>query len=159
MTTSGPGAPAARDLRRHRRPLVFARLPPGQPAPPWAQGATPLTSVAWNAMETSVLAPADVVPAGVDTFGPWEAFEVEGPVDFLLTGVLSGLIAPLAAGHIAVTTVSTYTTDWILVPAPQAEQAVNVWRYHGHAVHEADPNGPAGAAGPSDPAGAAGTGS
>ena len=57
----------------------------------------------------------------------------------LLTGVLHGIISPLAAGQIAVTTVSTYRTDWILVPSEQTAQAVNVWRYHGYAVRVDEP--------------------
>ncbi|WP_245851881.1 ACT domain-containing protein [Mobilicoccus massiliensis] len=121
-------------LRLHPGELVFARLEPGSDLPEWARDARPLSSIAWNESETSVLAPVDVVPGDVDRFGPWRAFEVEEHVDFLLTGVLHGIISPLAASHLAVTTVSTYRTDWILVPAEQVDQAVNVWRYHGYQV-------------------------
>lgn len=128
------GAKSAWALRLHPTDLTFARLAPGSEMPAWAQGAAPLSSVAWNADETSVLAPVEVVPEDVDRFGPWRAFEVEGTVDFLLTGVLHGIISPLAASHIAVTTLSTYRTDWILVPSEQVEAATNVWRYHGYTV-------------------------
>ncbi|GAB47639.1 hypothetical protein MOPEL_022_00080 [Mobilicoccus pelagius NBRC 104925] len=121
-------------LRLHHADLVFARLAAGSDVPDWAKGARPLSTVAWNEGETSVLAPADVVPHDVDRFGPWRAFEVEGHVDFLLTGVLHGILSPLAAAQIAVTTVSTYRTDWILVPTDHVDQAVNVWRYQGYVV-------------------------
>ena len=47
---------------------------------------------------------------------PFTAFEVEGPLDFALTGVLAELLAPLAEAEISVFTLSTYDTDWILVP-------------------------------------------
>lgn len=126
-------------LRLHEGELVFAGLPAGSDMPAWAKDARPLSSIAWHEGETSVLAPCDVVPDGVETFGPWRAFEVEGQIDFLLTGVLHGIISPLAAGQIAVTTVSTYRTDWILVPSEQTAQAVNVWRYHGYAVRVDEP--------------------
>ncbi|MDO5629211.1 MAG: ACT domain-containing protein [Mobilicoccus sp.] len=121
-------------LRMHPGDLVFARLAPRSDMPEWARDARPFSSVSWTQDETSVLAPVEVVPNDVDRFGPWRAFEVEGQVDFLLTGVLHGIIAPLAQSHLAVTTLSTYRTDWILVPADQAEAAVNVWRYHGYTV-------------------------
>lgn len=136
------------NLRLHPVSLAFAQLPPGSDVPDWARTASsPITSVSWNANETSVLAPADVVPSDVDRFGPWQAFEVEGHIDFLLTGVLSGIIAPLASSRIAVTTLSTYQTDWILVPAEHAQHAANVWRYHGHIVTVL-PEAPAGVTDP-----------
>ncbi|WP_168583736.1 ACT domain-containing protein [Gephyromycinifex aptenodytis] len=130
-----PAAQRSWNLRLHPEQLAFAKLPPGSEVPDWARAARhPITTVSWSQNETSVLAPVAAVPSDVDRFGPWQAFEVEGHIDFLLTGVLSGIIAPLASSQIAVTTLSTYQTDWILVPAEQAEQAVNVWRYHGHVV-------------------------
>lgn len=123
------------NLRLHPIRLAFAKLPPSSEVPEWARAASsPITTVSWSANETSVLAPEDVVPSGVDRFGPWQAFEIEGHIDFLLTGVLSGIIAPLASSRIPVTTLSTYQTDWILVPAEHAQHAANVWRYHGHIV-------------------------
>ena len=121
-------------LRLHETEFVFARLPAGSDAPEWARDVRPFSTVAWHEGETSVLAPVEVVPRDVDRFGPWRAFEVEEHIDFLLTGVLHGIISPLAASQIAVTTISTYRTDWILVPSEQVSQAVNVWRYHGYGV-------------------------
>lgn len=121
-------------LRLHEGEFVFARLAAGSDVPDWAKDARPFSTVAWHEGETSVLAPVEVVPHDVDRFGPWRVFEVEGQVDFLLTGVLHGIISPLASSQIAVTTVSTYRTDWILVPSDHVSQAVNVWRYHGYGV-------------------------
>lgn len=94
----------------------------------------PLTSVTWNAKETSVIAPADLVPADATQAGPFHAFEIEGPLDFTLTGVLNGLLKPLAQEAIAVITLSTFETDWILIPSEQSARAANVWRYNGHTV-------------------------
>ena len=45
-----------------------------------------------------------------------------GPLDFALTGVLYALLAPLAEAEISVFTISTYDTDWILVPADRADR-------------------------------------
>lgn len=121
-------------LTMHARPVSIARLEPGSAVPQWARGADPLTSVTWNAKETSVIAPSDLVPIGVTQAGPFHAFEIEGPLDFTLTGVLNGLLTPLAREAIAVITLSTFETDWILIPIDQSVRAANVWRYNGHVV-------------------------
>jgi len=48
--------------------------------------------------------------------------------------VLSTLLEPIAAAEISVLAMSTYDTDWILVPADEAAQAVQEWRRRGHSV-------------------------
>ncbi len=118
----------------HARPVMIATLPPGAQVPDWARGGEPLTSASWTAEETSVVAPAELVPTDVPRAGPFHAVQIEGPLDITLTGVLSGLLAPLAHARIPVITLSTYQTDWILVPVEFVERAANLWRYHGHQV-------------------------
>ena len=70
------------------------------------------------------------------------AFSVKGPLDFALTGVLAELLAPLAAAEISVFTLSTFDTDWILVPGDKADEAAEVWRRSGHEVTAAVPAKP-----------------
>lgn len=125
----------------HDRPVKIARLDAGSAVPQWVRGGDPLTSVTWNAHETSVVAPADQVPIGVQQVGPFQAFEIRDPLDFTLTGVLNGLLTPLAREGISVFTISTFDTDWILVPVEQAERAANVWRYNGHTVEGSESGG------------------
>ena len=69
--------------------------------------------------------------------GPFTAFAVEGPLDFALTGILSGLLAPLAEDGISVFTVSTFDTDWMLVGTDAADRAEEAWRRSGHTVSAA----------------------
>jgi hypothetical protein len=64
---------------------------------------------------------------------------VAGTLDFALTGVLAGLLEPLAAEAISVFTLSTFDTDWILVPADRADDAAEAWRRRGHTVADAVP--------------------
>ncbi|GAB76445.1 hypothetical protein SAMN05421595_1573 [Austwickia chelonae] len=135
-------------LTMHERPVKIARLEPGSAVPQWARGGHPLTSVTWNAKETSVIAAADEVPIGVVQAGPFHAFEIEGPLDFTLTGVLGGLLAPLAREGVAVITLSTFETDWILIPVDQSKQAATVWRYNGHTVDGTSQLRQAGESGP-----------
>lgn len=132
-------------LTLHPQPLKLARLDPGSPVPEWARAPSPLSSVTWNAHETSVMAPAEFVPVGVHQAGPFQAFEIDGPLDFTLVGVLSGLLEPLAAHHVNVITKSTFDTDWILVPVDQVDAATQAWQAHGHHIRGAagtDSTGP-----------------
>jgi uncharacterized protein len=82
------------------------------------------------------------VPKKVRQAGPFAAFAVAGPLDLALTGVLAALLQPLAEVQISVFTVSTYDTDWILVPFEKADDAAEEWRRHGHTVTAATPVDP-----------------
>jgi hypothetical protein len=48
--------------------------------------------------------------------------------------VLHALLGPLAEAEISVFTISTYSTDWILVPIGRADDAAEGWRRRGHVV-------------------------
>jgi uncharacterized protein len=76
---------------------------------------------------------AETGPA-VRVEGPFRALAVAGPLDFALTGVLAALLVPLAEVGISVFTLSTFDTDWILVPAELAEKAAQVLNQAGHSV-------------------------
>ncbi|MBB5156674.1 ACT domain-containing protein [Saccharopolyspora phatthalungensis] len=66
--------------------------------------------------------------------GPFRALAVDGPLDLALTGILARLLMPLADAGISVFTLSTFDTDWILVPADAAEKAADVLNTAGHTV-------------------------
>jgi uncharacterized protein len=129
--------------------LAVVRLGPGADLPDWAVSGT-LLSVSATAAETSVVCAAGAVPRKARQEGPFAAFAVQGPLDLSLTGVLCALLAPLAAEEIPVFTISTFDTDWILVPAGQAERTVDAWRRSGHevrpAIHPEDQSSPEGSA-------------
>ncbi len=113
-------------LTRHPEHLAVVRLGPGAELPAWAGGAT-LVSVTATAQETSVVCAADAVPTKARSAGPFVAFSVDGRLDFALTGVLAGLTEPLAREEIPVFVLSTFDTDWLLVPAERADEAATVW--------------------------------
>ena len=56
--------------------------------------------------------------------------------------MLAELLAPLAAAEISVFTLSTFDTDWILVPGGDADRAAEEWRRSGHEVTAAVPAKP-----------------
>ena len=62
------------------------------------------------------------MPRKAQQAGPFTAFAVQGPLDFALTGILATLLQPLADAEISVFTISTFDTDWILVPRDVAAE-------------------------------------
>jgi len=128
-------------LARYPETLAVVRLGPGAEVPAWAESSS-IFSVTATAAETSVVCAARSVPKKSVHQRPFTAFEVEGPLDFALTGVLAELLAPLAAAEISVFTLSTYDTDWILVPGDDADRAEEEWRRSGHEVTPAVPATP-----------------
>jgi uncharacterized protein len=128
-------------LSRYPETLAVVRLGPGAEVPSWAESSS-LFSITVTATETSIVCAARSVPTKAVHQRPFTAFEVEGPLDFALTGVLAELLAPLAAAEISVFTLSTFDTDWILVPGDKADAAAEEWRRAGHEVAAAVPAKP-----------------
>ena len=125
-------------LSRYPETLAVLRLGPGAEVPAWAESSS-IFSVTATATETSVICAARNVPKKSVHQRPFTAFEVEGPLDFALTGVLVELLTPLAEAGISVFTLSTYDTDWLLVPGDDADRAAEVWAEAGHEVGRAVP--------------------
>ncbi|MFE3032167.1 ACT domain-containing protein [Streptomyces canus] len=50
------------------------------------------------------------------------------------TGMLSAVVAPLAAGDLPVWTAASYDGDLVLIPADRLEEAIGVLRRAGHRV-------------------------
>ena len=125
-------------LIAHPEELSFVRFGPNEVVPEWALSDAPLVSVSATASETSVVCATSAIPrdAVIRQQGPFNVFEVEGPLDFALTGLLSAIVTPLGAADITVFTVSTFDTDWILVPTFESERAVSLWRRAGHTIKE-----------------------
>jgi hypothetical protein len=132
------GPVATYSLERYPERLAVVRLGPGADVPAWAESSS-LFSVTATATETSIVCAGRNVPKKAKHEGPFAAFAVAGPLDFALTGVLVALLQPLAEAGISVFTISTFDTDWILVPFERADAAVEEWRRRGHDVVLATP--------------------
>lgn len=98
----------------------------------------PLMSVTRTDAELSVVCPMDLVPPGARVEGPWQAYAVDGTLDFALVGILVRLTSPLASAGISVFSVSTFDTDYVLVPAARADAAVRAWLTAGIGVVDQD---------------------
>lgn len=64
----------------------------------------------------------------------YTAFEVLGPLNLSVTGVVSGITAPLAQRHIAVFVLSTFDTDYILLKEEKLEKAIEALVAAGYTV-------------------------
>jgi hypothetical protein len=56
------------------------------------------------------------------------------PHDPEATGMLSAIVAPLAAGELPVMVASTFHADLVLVPGDRLDEAVDVLRDAGHHI-------------------------
>jgi hypothetical protein len=106
---------------------------------------TPLAEVPtggrfWSATRTqdelSLVIPDDQVPQGWRAERVWRCLQVCGELDFEVTGVLSALSAPLASAGISIFAVSTFNTDYILVPEKDLNRACEVLAENGHKIKE-----------------------
>ena len=80
-------------------------------------------SIARTDEELSIVCDDAVKLRGGEKSPGWACVEVSGPIDFSEIGILAGISAALAAAEISIFAVSTYNTDYILLPAVQLEKA------------------------------------
>jgi hypothetical protein len=113
--------------------LTICRLERNAPIPEWAMTGW-FSSITRTTEELSVVCAQDQVPPGIQKQEGWKALQVEGPLDFSLTGVLASLTEPLAKEGISVFAVSTYDTDYLLVKQEQLEGAIQALLKEGYEV-------------------------
>ncbi|KAJ7459101.1 ACT domain-containing protein [Mycena galericulata] len=73
----------------------------------------------------------DGMPEGYKEFAGWRAIKIAGPMEFNLTGVLSGFLEPLKRAEVGIFAISTWNTDYILVAKEQLESAVEALKGDG----------------------------
>ena len=106
--------------------LAICRLQANSAIPDWALYSPQLTSITRTQDELSIVCPESDAPEGISVEKGWNAFKVEGPLGFSLTGILASLATPLAEANISIFAVSTFETDYLLVKADKLGQAVKV---------------------------------
>jgi hypothetical protein len=144
--------PTAVDIVLLAEAYAVCRLPAGSPIPaellpsssrPGARARsaaghapsdTGVVSVTWTPDETSVICRADRVPAGAVSETGWRCFQVAGPLDLALTGILASIAGPLAQARVNIFAFSTYDTDYVLVPGVRLAAAVAALSAAGHRI-------------------------
>ena len=114
--------------------MSVCQLAPAAAVPAWASGGTGFISVTRTREELSIVCPEALVPAGLKQESGWRILQVEGPLDFALTGILAALLAPLARAGVSIFALSTFNTDYVLVQEPKLPVALAALRAAGHTV-------------------------
>jgi uncharacterized protein len=114
--------------------LALSRLAPEENPPAWVF-AQSFWSVTRTSQELSVVAPEAAFPQEWQIEGGWRALQVQGPLDFALTGILSSISVPLAAAGIPIFVISTFDTDYIMVKQDKLEDAKIVLVQNGFTIN------------------------
>lgn len=87
--------------------------------------------------ELSVVVPSDLTLDSLDSEDQWRCLEVLGPLDFSLTGILSGIAGVLAASDISIFAISTFDTDYILVKQDCLSHAISQLERDDYRINQA----------------------
>lgn len=121
------------DLTLEPWTLAVCRLEPDAAVPSWATSG-PFHAIVRTPAELSIVCSADDVRPGVRAETGWRCFRVAGPIAFTETGVLSSVAAPLAAAEVGIFAISTFDTDYVLVPGQKLDGALLALAAAGHRV-------------------------
>lgn len=113
--------------------LAVCRLPVDSPYPDWARPSD-LLALIQTRDELSVVCAERLVPPDVRAERGWRAFQVQGPLEFTLVGVLASIAVPLARAGVSIYALSTFDTDYILVKEEALERAVHALSQAGFLV-------------------------
>lgn len=121
------------DLEIEPWELAVCGLAEGTTAPEWA------TRGAFHALvhspgEVTVVCDAALVPAGVKSQKGWRCFGLRGPIPFTETGVIASIAVPLAEAGVGIFVISTFDTDYVLVPGARLDDARRTLAAAGHRV-------------------------
>jgi uncharacterized protein len=114
---------------------AIVRLDPDTPMPEWV-GRGHFWSVTRSDSELSIVCRQEDVPVTASAERGWVAFELAGPLDFTLTGVVASLCSPLADARVPIFVLSTFETDYLLVREPDLHRSIEALRDAGHEVDD-----------------------
>lgn len=97
----------------------------------------PIYFIAKTADELSLVVPETIKIDSDEVESDWRGFEVVGPLDFSLTGILSRISTVLADEKISIFAISTFDTDYILVKANNVSNAIDALKDNNYQIiHE-----------------------
>ena len=118
-------------LKVHDGRSAVCRLAPDDPVPAWLPR-DGWWSVTRTSVELSVVCDESLVPQDVKHQSGWRRIELAGPFDFALTGILASILNPLAEARVPIFALSTFDTDWVLIPGEHLEKAKQALIGAGH---------------------------
>jgi len=117
-------------------PYAVVRLASNAPIPNWALKGD-FTSVTRTLDELSIVCATENLPADVQSPHRWICLKLEGPFPFSQTGVLLSFIEPLSTTGIPIFAISTYDTDYVLIPEEFAGASLKALQEAGHELYSA----------------------
>jgi hypothetical protein len=121
------------DLVLLHETFAICKLPVDSPIPEWAL-AGPFVCITRTSDELSLVCLQDSVPDMVMCQRDWRCLRVDGILDFSQAGILASFATPLAEAGISVFAISTYNTDYLLMPNQTLQRSVEVLRRASHSV-------------------------
>ncbi|QRM31100.1 ACT domain-containing protein [Microvirga sp. VF16] len=115
---------------------AVCRFPAGMPVTAPSPG--PFSLLIQAAEETTLVCPLDEARSDAEVDVGWRCFRIEQSFDFSVPGILASVLTPLAKASIGIFATSTFSTDYVLVKAEDAEKAVAALRDAGHEVRSED---------------------
>ncbi|KAF8645353.1 hypothetical protein AX16_007856 [Volvariella volvacea WC 439] len=101
----------------------------------YGSGTERLLSVTRTSEEISVVGESwKDAPEKVKGFVNWRCLKVRGPMEHGLIGVMAALTVPLKEAKVPVFTLSTWNTDYILVPMDLIDEAIEALKSDGWAL-------------------------
>ncbi|PYP84286.1 MAG: ACT domain-containing protein [Blastocatellia bacterium AA13] len=92
-------------------------------------------SVTLDDGELSVVCREENVPSDTRQDQGWKCLELEGPLDFTITGIMAAITNPLADAGVSIFVISTYKTEYIMVKEDDLEKATLALTQQGHLVN------------------------
>ncbi|KZT30798.1 hypothetical protein NEOLEDRAFT_36683 [Neolentinus lepideus HHB14362 ss-1] len=83
----------------------------------------PLFSITRTPEEISIVGEYESDSQSQEKYATWRCIKIAGPMDFGVTGVMCNFTTPLKAAEVPVFAVSTWNTDYVLVPNDKLELA------------------------------------
>lgn len=106
--------------------LGICHLGKNSPIPDWAIEDGSFSSITRTENELSIVCPQDKIPGGVLVEKDWRVLKVEGPLGFVMTGIVASLSKPLAEAGISILYISAYETDHLLVEEKNLDRTIEI---------------------------------
>ena len=116
--------------------FVICQLLPDQQLPDWVSGheKTELLATIRTPEELTIVCSQSVVPTESQSSPGWRCFRIEGKLSFDIVGVIATLSELLANADIPIFVVSTYDTDYVLMPGVKQQSAAMVLEEAGYEI-------------------------
>lgn len=110
------------------------QLSPGEAIPAWANwnDNSDFISISQTEDELTVITQSARVPEGTKKQSNFACMRVTGNLEFDVIGVIAGISSVLAQEKIPILSISTYNTDYFLIPKSKADLAISSLKTAGY---------------------------